>query len=336
MGQHTTRPAAVDYANVCFSAIVIAFLAACGNPSLPTSAIPTINNQSRTIIQPSRVSTWMNGDAVAADLLYLTESAGGTVYVYSYPGGKLEGQLTGLEGPVGDCVDASGNVWIPDASRSMILEYAHGGTSPIRVMSLDRTVPNNCSIDPTTGNLAVATLTNVVVFTRARGQPTAYSDPTISEVYDGGYDNKGNFFVDGLTAEGYFQLAELPKGSASFTNLALSTIGAPGYVAWDGKYVAVGDIISNKIYQVQVTGSDATIVGSSLLGDANAPWYVFGFPSVNEGKWNKQDNSIIADDDGTGVGIWTYPAGGNPLKIIGGDSFTTGIVVSAAKKRSRS
>jgi hypothetical protein len=154
-------------------------------------------------------------------------------------------------------------------------------------------------------------------------------------VFNGGYDNKGNLFVDGLTGPGYFQLAELPKGSASFTNLALSTIGAPGYVAWDGKYVAVGDSISNKIYQVQVTGSDASIVGSSVLSDAHAPWYVFGFPSVNKGEWDKQDKSIIAMDDGTGVGVWTYPAGGDPLKIISGDTFTTGIVVSAAKRRSR-
>jgi hypothetical protein len=277
----------------------------------------------------------MNRDAVALDLLYLTDSASGQVFVYSYPGGKLEGQLTGDEGPVGDCVDASGNIWIPDASRSMILEYAHGGTSPIRVMSLEGTVPNDCSIDPTTGNLAVPTLTNIMVFTRARGKPTFYLDSTMPAVYYGGYDNKGNLFVDGLTGQGSFQLAELPKGSASFTNLVLppSSIEAPGYVAWDGKYVAVGDSVSNKIYQVQVTGSDATIVGSSLLSGAHAPWYVFGFPSVNKGDWDKQDKSIIADDDGTGVGVWTYPAGGTPLKIISGDTFSTGIVVSAAKKR---
>jgi hypothetical protein len=235
---------------------------------------------------------------------------------------------------MGECVDAKGNIWITDAGRDDMLEFAHAGTSPIRILSLPASTPYdfpiNCSIDPTTGNLAVTLYYSVLVFRRARGKPTIYDVSPIPSVFYCGYDSKGDLFVDGLSSRGfgYFRFAELPKGESSFKNLALTAVQVPGDVAWDGKYLAVGDTLTDRIYQVRVTSKRATIVGYSPLSDADDPADGFDFPSVDTGTWNRQAKRVIADDFTTGVGVWTYPAGGSPTKTIAGDTYPTGIVVS--------
>jgi hypothetical protein len=328
----------------------VTLLVACSNGVIQSPAANTSASQSMTfpvgaplrnraifgaiqgaVSLSSHRGSWMSHDAKQNDLLYATSSGSAQVYVYSYPSAKLEGILTGAEGPESDCIDKAGNIWIPDASRGDILKYAHGGTSPIAVLNAQGNDPFDCSVDPTTGNLAVINIFNVLIFRKARGTPTTYSDPGMPSTYFGGYDNLGNLFVDGTNTGGTFQFAELPKGSSGFTNFSLSLEG-PGGVQWDGKYIDVGDFISNKIYQVQVNSSGATIVGSTLLSGAHAPWYQFTFPNLDNGG-SGQAKKIIATDYGTGVASWNYPAGGYPLKVFDdGPTGPTGVVISPARK----
>lgn len=47
------------------------------------------------------------------------------------------------------------------------------------------------------------------------------------------YDNAGNLFVDGLYGNGYFRMAELPKGSSAFTTLSLNARVFAGAIQWD-------------------------------------------------------------------------------------------------------
>ena len=70
-----------------------------------------------------------------ADLLYLTDEGADDVYVYSWPRGELKGTLTGFDAPNGECVDKAGDVFVANEDESQILEYAHGGTSPIETLS---------------------------------------------------------------------------------------------------------------------------------------------------------------------------------------------------------
>lgn len=125
----------------------------------------------------------------ASDLLYISDDGTDDVYAYSYPHIELKGPLTGFVRPHGECVDNAGEVFIADNGASNIIEYAHGGTSPIAVLSDPGYVPSACSVDPTSGNLAVTNVETpsggqgtVVIYKHATGRPKAYyPDPEIFE-----------------------------------------------------------------------------------------------------------------------------------------------------------
>ncbi len=99
-------------------------------------------------------------EAKGDHLLYVSGPGTGKAYVYSYPGAKLVGTLTGFVASLGVCTDKAGDVWIADDTGGglrpgTMIEYAHGGTTPIATLN-DGDPPLNCSVDATTGNLAVA------------------------------------------------------------------------------------------------------------------------------------------------------------------------------------
>ena len=82
-----------------------------------------------------RGGSWMAPDVKASDLLYIADDGTNDVYAYAYPHIKLKGTLTGFAVPYGECVDNVGDVFIVDMGGSDIVEYAHGGSSPIAVLS---------------------------------------------------------------------------------------------------------------------------------------------------------------------------------------------------------
>ena len=170
--------------------------------------------------------------------------------VYSYPRGKVEGTLTGFDVPAGECSDRAGNVFITSFLASEIVEYAHGGTSPIATLSDPGEYPVGCSVDPTTGNLAVTNqLTtsyfagDLAIYPNASGTPTTYTAPNFYYYFFCTYDNKGNLYVDGLsngTNSSTGQYAELPAGSSNLESITIDQDIYPLGIQWDGKYVAIG------------------------------------------------------------------------------------------------
>ena len=100
----------------------------------------------------------------------------GTVTVYSYPQGKMVGTLLGFDVPMGECVDAKGDVFITVYDLDKIYEYAHGGTKAIAKLDDPGSEPNSCSVDATTGNLAVDNdlpedNSSVYIYPHAKGTP---------------------------------------------------------------------------------------------------------------------------------------------------------------------
>jgi DNA-binding beta-propeller fold protein YncE len=94
-------------------------------------------------------------------------------------------QLSDSNNPFGECVDKTGDVFVAEfggnAGTAAILEYAHGGTSPIATLSDPGYHPESCSIDPTTGNLAVTNDDGPLgIYTGAKGDPAYYADPKAS------------------------------------------------------------------------------------------------------------------------------------------------------------
>ena len=100
--------------------------------------------------------SWMAPDAKKSkSLLYVADQGANDVEVYSYPGGKLKGTLTGFQTPSGVCSNKAGDVFILNGNGTSVEVYAHGGSSPIRTLGLPGYPELNCSVDPTTPNTPI-------------------------------------------------------------------------------------------------------------------------------------------------------------------------------------
>ncbi len=350
---------------------VIAVLAACGRGSQPPLAsFGTLQGAARSgFAQPSagqvntsgsttsvtqaqhpdRSAPWMSPGAKSKDLLYVSSFQNDSVIVYSYPQGALVGTLTGFAEPDGVCTDKKGNVWIvnnEDVGGEDAVEYKHGGTSPIATVAEPGEILVGCSVDPTTGNLAVTNIEtygsgagSVAIFAHAKGDAKLYTVPKMSSPYWCGYDNNGNLFVDGRDASEQTRFAELPKGKTTFTNILLKgpSIIFPGDVVWDGKYVAIGDQQYQRVGSppeydsaiFQTTGAGGKIVHTTVLKDTND---VVGF-------WI-QGNTVIAADKSPysysapdNVAFFKYPGGGAASKLLKkGLDQPYGVALSVAPK----
>lgn len=243
------------------------------------------------------------------DLLYAVGGCGGTC-VLSYPAGKLVGKLSTFG--FADCVDSAGNVFI--TSDSKVVEYAHGGTRPIATLSLPGQAANSCSIDPTTGNLAVifrGSGVDVAIFSQAQGMPKIYSSQINSG--DCGYDGAGNLFVDGYSGR-QVGFSELPAGGTQFQQLTISKSAAapPAQVQWDGKFITYESVYHNniEISRVRLIGSVLNIVGVTQFttkGNAGLSWIA-------------GDKVFVPyrghEFAGTQIDVWRYPKGGKPVQRI--------------------
>ncbi len=208
-----------------------------------------------------RGKSWMKSGTSGQDLLYLADSGGnGVVFVYSFPGLSLVGELQNGNQPFGECVDASGNMYIVDETE--VVEYAHGGTEPIRAIPNPGSIYSylrSCAIDPSTGDLAVvaqgyyagvvgqgSNSSVVFVYPRGSGTPTEYSN-VFPEAGYCGYDDHGHLFVVG--SKYYYSAAtvleELRRRRQGFSQIEFRgdafVVDSSAGVQWNhGKLALVG------------------------------------------------------------------------------------------------
>jgi hypothetical protein len=271
--------------------------------------------------QADRSGSWMLPEAKGGDLIYA--AAPPDTVILSYPRGKLLAKIKNVWGSM--CSDANGDVFMAGGAvgTDEIFEYAHGGTSPIAML----TVPSQyglagCAIDPTTGNLAASGYSPggsggvVAIFQNAQGNPQIYINENARDFYYCGYDDKGNLFVHGIpTTSKHFIFSELPKASGTFTDIQLppSVVQPLGTIQWDGAYITDENPAPTFIYRISVSGSVGTIVGTTQIGNKTR------FNHGPLGSWI-QGNRVIAPQGRSNgnIAYWNYPAGGNPVKIIKG------------------
>lgn len=276
--------------------------------------------------------TWMAPDAKHLALLYVSDLENDSVDVFSYPLGKSKGTLTGFSAPHGLCRDAAGHVYIVNEGANQILEYAHGGTTPIKTLSDPGYFPSGCSVDPATGNLAVTNITpltsgpgGVAIYQHATGTPKLYpGNSTLFFLYYCGYDSAGNLFVDGMNqAAKLVSVAELPAHGTALQPIALNArIALPGGVQWHGNSLAVGDQVSldgpSRIDEFSISGSQGTEVGTTDLSDS---CNVLQF-------WIQGKRVIVPNTCKHDVLYFAFPAGGASTKAIAGPSESVGATVS--------
>ena len=286
-------------------------LGGCGGLQ-PSIGAPGAMAQSRPIAtHAERGRSWMLPEAKSEGLLYATGGCLGTC-VLSYPAGKLVGTL-GVGGGYdnsGDCADGAGNVFI--SNNDAVVEYAHGSVTPIATLDLPGSAALGCSVDPTTGDLAVVfsgSGENVAIFSEASGTPTTYNSGIDSSYC--GYDNAGDLFVDGYGNGNAPALAELPSGGSAFSGVSVSaSVGTPGQVQWDGDYITYESRTKHDVAvsRLEVSGSEATIVSTTQF-------------DINKNamqSWIYKSKIFIPYDNNTQVGhqrrvgAWQYPRGGKP------------------------
>jgi hypothetical protein len=299
---------------------ILAAVAVLGCAPQPSAALGPAQRQSA---HGDWARSWMLPEAKSEDLLYVSDAVVNNVYVYAYPDGKLVGTLSGFQQPEGDCADKAGNVFVANYDAENILEYAHGGTRPIATLTDAYYYPEDCSSDPTSGNLAVTNAStvseypgNVVVYANAKGIPTQYYDTILSYYRFCGYDNEGNLFIDGqgfTRHSNYVALVELPNGSSNISRVKLNhRLASPGGVQWNGKALAVGDAGEKVIYRFAISGLVGTKTGETPLeaSPAAAEFWIQGRMVVVPNPHNGRKHQ------GT-VQFYKYPVGGVPIKTIG-------------------
>jgi hypothetical protein len=330
------------------SCAAVALLAGCGG-SQPPGAMPQSRAVAHTAGRGQADASSMGAKTSSQELLYVS-SNGGTVYVYSYPEGKI---VHTLQPPNryawGECVDSAGDVFITttnvSGSSSIIYEYAYGDSTPIATLS-DPGEANGCAIDQTTGNLAVMNshdmnnpynpyFGDIAVYAGARGQPTMYypSKPLTGFAF-GTYDRSGNLYLSaGDEYHSYLDLVRLPSGSSSFEILNVPTkLSAPGSVQWDGSYVTFSsgdnrDPLS--VYRFRIVGSSAKIIRTTQLTSKK---------DIFRGQTWIQGHTLIAISyilhGEQEAYFWAYPKGGAPYKKAGGRiTDLWGVAVSVAQSR---
>lgn len=340
------RPYRFALGVLCFAAM---FAGCTGTGSLPRLAQPLAAPDVKSALHVPAGESWILPDAKKQDLIYVSDVIAQVVWIYTFHGHhKLVGMLTGFFNAEGLCVDRAGDVYVTnDTSYGVyqITEYAHGSTTAMRTLNDPDGRANGCSVDPVTGNLAVANFWgasdregNVAVYPNASGSPIAYSNQNIYYYYYCGYDDNGNLFVDGETQGSVFGLGELSKGgnALNFVNVD-ETIYLPGGVEWDGKYLAVGDQVAVKngfhstVYQFAIGGSQAKTVNTMTLlsGNEVAQFWIPRIP----GHKKSGDKILLGTSQGNdNTPIWTYPSGGYPIETISGETSPIGVTVSFAKK----
>lgn len=251
------------------------------------------------------------------------------VTVYSYANQALVGVLTGFQQPMGGCSDTSSNVYITDSAAQQIVEYAHGGSKPIKKLNDAPDYPYACSIDPITGNLAVANDDgssqegNIAIWPQGSGEPTRYTDSQVYNFENCAYDANGNLLANGYVDSGYqTYFAWLPRGGTQLANVIVPgprggwKWGHIDGVGWDGKYFTID---AYEIYRIVLTHGQAYYAGETTFqypeGESESGPFAF-YLTTPTTQATAAISGIANDDGGDSVTYWPYPGGGEPGAMI--------------------
>jgi hypothetical protein len=278
----------------------------------------------------------------SGDLIYAITAKG--IVIVSYPTWSIYARIRSYRTWYYVCSDPNtGNVFAVATDNNEIDEYAHGGTTPIATI----TPPSGyggftaCSVDPTTGNLAVVTIYTpkggqeaLLVYPQAQGNPTAYSDKQLPGFNSLAYDNAGNLFIAARDKAGDSRIGELKAGRNQFTVIKL--IGNPHtfppQIQWGGKYLVFlvpnGQGYGTTVNQVKISGRMGTIVRSFLLNHCQDAYFWIYNGALLSFYYPPRVHNDYA------IAKWNYPLGGKPESrfygLTRGRDYTYDLTVSVA------
>jgi hypothetical protein len=327
----------------------LVFLGGCGGPQSQIAGLGSVPESGVTYA--GHHGSWMNARAKSAPALVYVSSSfpNDRVSIYTYPGGQLDGEITGLLGPAGQCVDAKGNIYIANSQASSVVEVPRGSKYISKTLGTNG-FPIGCAVSPN-GDLAVANFDtpgaqdgNIQVFKGASGVPKQYNNRECNELFPPGYDKNRNLFVECFDPQKKAtKVAYLSSGSSSLKiTLSKQKITLPGSIMWDGKYLAVTDTAfdngrSTGIYQASPTSSgDALLkVGGAVLHDACGGGNTEVFQPFIVGEKNTPVNDVQGTKVAGGNNVceyrfdsWPYPTGGRESSHFEGSPYSYGQAVT--------
>jgi hypothetical protein len=297
-----------------------AVLAACSAGAGSESLTPNATTGTRTftlapgiVAHPDQQSSWMQAAAAKSPLLYVSDAGTYDVYAYSWPALQLVGTLSGFNGPSGQCVDKQGDLFVVNTYASNVIEFAHGGTTPINTLSVDGQYPYSCAVDDKTGDLAIGNIEtttggagSVTIFSGGTGTGANYPDKNVYVNFVG--YRKGTLFVDGGSSKGNLSFQSFAKGTFKKHGVSGGTINAAGGIQYVKSSLTIGDQFvaqgSSAIYQISASGS---IVGTTPLNSGACGQYVIDGKLV-----------VCPNNSAKNVLVYAYPSGGTATSTITG------------------
>jgi hypothetical protein len=296
-------------------------------------------------VRPDRHKSWVSPDVKKAPrLLFISDIDTNDVYIFTMPGMKLQGTLTGFDGPQGMCSDRRGNIWVNNTQSAEIQQYSRNGKL-LKTIDDSGYYPIGCAVNMKNGDLAV---TNIRTTSGESGNVTVYSgdsdpqtlaNPDQTEYYFPAYDTRGNLYVNGRGGNSNdIMISECRSGSSSCSTLTVSgvTLNVPGGLNWNKRtgHLVVDDPKCNNVwgsclYSMSISGSTATLTGTTSLHDANG-----GGCDVDQGVFAPSDKyfaggCIAQGSSPAAVARWKFPAGSNPTHSSPSVEYPVGAAISA-------
>ena len=297
-------------------------LVGCGGSQPPIGAPGAMPQTSAHATHAERGTSWMDKLARRHALLYVSNYETSNVTVYDWHTRALVGTLYGFRDPTGLCVDRANDVYVTDFDEQVAIEFAHGATTPIKILHDTVGYPYGCAVDSKTGDVAVVNLYDgrdpvgsVLIYRHGAGAPQEYRAANIQDYYNAGYDGSGDLFLAGFY-NATVAVAELARHGQEPKSITLErSIGCPGGVHWDGRYVVIGDAFAQRLYQFGIVGSRAKLKGTIAL-TVTGRVFQFWLPKFGPGTVSPQGKRVVtADYDGNQVTKFLYPEGGSPTKL---------------------
>jgi len=241
--------------------LMLALSAGCGGSQPPISASDSVTRVSENVTPrllngspPNRVEgSWANPKyKVAPALVFIvnfsSQSGAGNVVVYNpkkNDPNPLAAITAGISSPNGDCVDASGTVYVGNdgGGPGWISEYTAGETKPFKTITDGIDGPAFCTIDAK-GNLWVTNnggTPNVTEYLEGSTKPHTTITKGLTYPIGIAIDREGNVYVGNHVLYGSANVQVYPPGSKSPARTITDGVVWPTGIAVDAKstlYVA--------------------------------------------------------------------------------------------------
>jgi hypothetical protein len=288
-------------ARLLVGAIVVT-TAACGSGASSVPVVPSGGGtpQMRTLTFPrdnapkSKTYQWVTGSTEAVQ--------------YDYPKSTSPiGSISGLNEPTGECTSGKRTFWIVNAGNGDIDEYTYNGKKHLTTLTDTTATIFSCAVSSKNGDVAVIGYKGRVIVFKGGKQSGAATYNVSGLPYFAGYDAKGDLFIDGFSTTYQIALLELASGSKTFHSVSLpNTVGFPGSVQWDGKYVALTDQLASDVYRYTIANYAAKLNGTVSLGGADDCGDT----------WIAKPYLFCNDAGKLAVDVYSYPAGGESIATL--------------------